>query len=92
MPYVPHTPEDVRAMLERIGARAIEDLFDEIPPALRVDALGGVPDALGEMEVARLAAERAATDGRPLNFIGAGAYEHHIPAPIWALVTRRSPT
>ena len=88
MPYVPHTPEDVRAMLERIGARAIEDLFDEIPPALRVDALGGVPDALGEMEIARLAAERAAADGRALNFIGAGAYEHHIPAPIWALVTR----
>jgi glycine dehydrogenase subunit 1 len=40
------------------------------------------------MEIARLAADRAAADGRPLNFIGAGAYEHHIPAPIWALVTR----
>ena len=75
-------------MLERIGANAIGDLFDEIPPALRIDALAGVPDALGEMDVARLAAERAAADGRPLNFIGAGAYEHHIPAPVWALVTR----
>ena len=30
----------------------------------------------------------AAADGRPLNFIGAGAYEHHIPAPVWALVAR----
>jgi len=88
VPYIPHTPEDVRAMLERIGAGAIDDLFDEIPPALRVDALPGVPDALGEMEVARLTAERAAADGNPLNFIGAGAYEHHIPAPVWALVTR----
>jgi glycine dehydrogenase subunit 1 len=88
VPYIPHTPEDVRAMLERIGAGAIDDLFDEIPPALRVDALPGVPDALGEMEVARLSAERAAADGSPLNFIGAGAYEHHIPAPVWALVTR----
>jgi glycine dehydrogenase subunit 1 len=88
VPYIPHTPEDVSAMLERIGADAIDDLFDEIPPALRVDALPGVPDALGEMEVARLSAERAAADGNPLNFIGAGAYEHHIPAPVWALVTR----
>jgi glycine dehydrogenase subunit 1 len=88
VPYIPHTAEDVRAMLERIGARSIDDLFDEIPPALRVDSLAGVPDALGEMEVARLAAERAAADGRPLNFIGAGAYDHHIPAPVWALVTR----
>ncbi|HWN07122.1 MAG TPA: hypothetical protein VNO53_08150, partial [Steroidobacteraceae bacterium] len=75
-------------MLDRIGAASIDDLFDEIPKALRIDALPGVPAALPEMEVARLAAARAAADGRPLNFIGAGAYEHHIPAPVWALVTR----
>jgi len=88
VPYIPHTPDDVRAMLDRIGAGSIDDLFDEIPTALRIDALPGVPDALPEMEVARLAATRAAADGRPLNFVGAGAYEHHIPAPVWALVTR----
>ncbi|HEU5468991.1 MAG TPA: aminomethyl-transferring glycine dehydrogenase subunit GcvPA, partial [Steroidobacteraceae bacterium] len=88
MPYIPHTPEDVRAMLDRIGAESIEELFDEIPASLRVDSLAGVPEALSEMSVARLAGARAAADGRPLNFIGAGAYEHHIPAPVWALVTR----
>jgi len=88
VPYIPHTADDVRAMLERIGVRSIEDLFDEIPPRLRIDALAGVPEALTEMEVARLATMRAGADGAPLNFIGAGAYEHHIPAPVWALVTR----
>jgi glycine dehydrogenase subunit 1 len=40
------------------------------------------------MDVARLITERAAADGRLLNFIGAGAYEHHIPAPVWAIATR----
>jgi glycine dehydrogenase subunit 1 len=88
VPYIPHTPEDVRAMLERIGVSSIDDLFDEIPEPLRVNTLAGIPDALPEMQVARLAAERAAADGRRLNFIGAGAYEHHIPAPVWALATR----
>ncbi len=88
MPYIPHTPDDVHAMLERIGVRSIDDLFDEIPPALLVPSLPGVPDALTEMEVSRLAAARAAADGRPINFIGAGASEPHIPAPVWALVTR----
>jgi len=88
MPYIPHTGEDVRAMLDRIGATSIDELFDEIPKELRVDSLPGVPVALSEMEVARLVAVRAAADGRPLNFIGAGAYEHHIPAPVWALTTR----
>ncbi len=88
MPYIPHTGEDVRAMLDRIGVKSIDDLFDEIPKELRVDSLPGVPAGLSEMEVARLVAARAAADGRPLNFIGAGAYEHHIPAPVWALATR----
>ena len=40
------------------------------------------------MEVGRLMQQRAARDGRPLNFLGAGAYEHHIPAAVWAIVTR----
>jgi glycine dehydrogenase subunit 1 len=88
MPYIPHTDEDVRVMLDRIGAASIDELFDEIPKELRVDSLPGVPAALSEMEVARLVAARAAVDGKPLNFIGAGAYEHHIPAPVWALTTR----
>src|SRR5262245_296684 len=75
-------------MLDRIGVAGIDDLLDQTPAALRVDSLAGVPEALCEMDIARLAGERAARDGRPLNFIGAGAYEHHIPAPVWALVTR----
>jgi len=88
MAYIPHTEEDVRAMLEAIGAADLEALFDEIPPELKIDALRGVPPALSEMEVGRLMLDRADRDGRPLNFIGAGAYEHHIPAPVWAITTR----
>jgi glycine dehydrogenase subunit 1 len=88
MAYIPHTEEDVRAMLEAIGAPDIEALFDEIPAGLKIASLPGVPPALSEMEVGRLMFRRAAQDGRPLNFIGAGAYEHHIPAPVWAITTR----
>lgn len=88
MPFIPHTENDVREMLGVIGAPSIDALFDEIPAALRTRALAGVPEALTEMEVGRLMAERAQRDGRPLNFIGAGAYEHHIPAAVWAIVTR----
>jgi glycine dehydrogenase subunit 1 len=88
MPFIPHTPEDVREMLAAIGAPSTEALFDEIPAALRAGALEEVPSALSELEVGRLMSARAATDGRPLNFIGAGAYEHHVPAAVWAIVTR----
>lgn len=88
MPFIPHTENDVREMLGAIGAQSIDALFDEIPAALRTRALAGIPDALSEMEVGRLMTERAQRDGRPLNFLGAGAYEHHIPAAVWAIVTR----
>ncbi len=88
MPFNPHTPKDVSDMLAAIGAKSIEDLFDEIPKELRIESLAGIPDALNEMQIGRLMSARAAQDGTPLNFIGAGAYEHHIPAAVWAVTTR----
>ncbi len=88
MAFVPHTDADVATMLATIGVPSIAALFDEIPPELHAGPLTGVPPALGEMEVGRLLSERAAKDGRALNFIGAGAYEHHIPAPVWSIATR----
>ena len=88
MPFIPHTQADVDEMLAAIGADSIDALFDEIPAALRIKSLAGIPEALNEMQVGRLMQSRAQRDGRPLNFIGAGAYEHHIPAAVWAIVTR----
>ena len=88
MPFIPHTEKDTREMLAAIGVDSIEDLFDEIPAKLRIDHLHGVPEALSEMEVSRLMRERARMDGSPLCFIGAGAYEHHIPTAVWDIATR----
>jgi glycine dehydrogenase subunit 1 len=88
MAFIPHTQAEVDAMLEAIGVHSIEQLFDEIPASLRVTSLDGIPAALNEMEIGRLMSERARIDGRPLCFIGAGAYEHHIPAAVWAVATR----
>ena len=88
MAFIPHTPTDVEEMLAAIGARGIGDLFEEIPAALRIETLAAVPEALNEMEVGRLMRARAERDGQPLCFIGAGAYEHHIPAAVWAITTR----
>ncbi|PTR05719.1 glycine dehydrogenase (decarboxylating) alpha subunit [Nitrosospira sp. Nsp5] len=88
MPFIPHTEEDIQAMLASIGAKTIDDLFDEIPPALKGGSLKRVPPGLSEMEISRLMLERAEADGRYLSFIGAGAYEHHIPAAVWQITTR----
>lgn len=88
MPFIPHTEEDTRNMLDAIGVDSIDDLFDEIPADLVSTDLGDFPPGLSEMEVTQLMHERAAKDGTPACFIGAGAYDHHIPAAVWQLTTR----
>lgn len=88
MPFNPHTEDDVRAMLAAIGVSGIEQLFDEIPRELLSGKLEKLPPRLTEWEVARLMRARARQDGEPLCFLGAGAYEHHIPAAVWEIATR----
>lgn len=88
MPFIPHTEQDVSAMLDVIGVSSIDSLFDEIPANLDHRTEQHVFPALNEMQVSRLMNERAARDGQLLNFIGAGAYEHHVPAAVWQLATR----
>jgi glycine dehydrogenase subunit 1 len=88
MPFIPHTKDDTQSMLNTIGAKSIEDLFDEIPAELRAKPLEVVPAGRSEMAVNRLLRQRAAEDIQPLCFIGAGAYEHHIPSAVWELTTR----
>ncbi len=88
MPFIPHTADEIKEMLCAIGVDSIESLFDEIPEELRISSLEGLPESIGEMEVSRIMQQRAALDGNPLNFVGAGAYEHHIPAAVWQIATR----
>ena len=88
MPFIPHTEDDVAAMLEVIGVESIDTLFDEIPSALKNTNLANVPPGMNEMEVTRLMHERASRDANQLSFLGAGAYEHHVPAAVWEIATR----
>lgn len=88
MPFIPHTADEVDDMLSLIGVDSIEDLFDEIPPGLRSGRLERVPDGISEMEMLALLGERAAADDAGTCFLGAGAYDHHIPSAVWDLTSR----
>ena len=88
MPFIPHTQDDTDSMLRAIGVNDIDELFDEIPDSLRCTGLHSIPEALSEGGVSRLMRQRAKQDEVELNFLGAGAYEHHIPAAVWELTTR----
>lgn len=88
MPFIPHTERDVREMLATIGAGSIDELFDEIPGDMRSAGLTEVPEGLSEMEVLQLMQQRADQDGGRVCFLGAGCYDHHIPAAVWDIVGR----
>lgn len=88
MPFIPHTESEIKTMLEIIGVDSVQALFDEIPPELQLNELVEIPEGLSEMEMARQLQQRTAHDRVKLSFLGAGAYEHHIPLAIFDLISR----
>lgn len=88
MPFIPHTEEDIKVMLDTIGVKNIDALFDEIPSDLPKAKLDDFPEGLTEGAVTRFMMDRAPEAVPGGCFIGAGAYEHHIPAAVWEITTR----
>lgn len=88
MSFTPHTPHDIKAMLEALNIQAVTDLFDEIPASLRNEKLEHVPSAMTELDITRLMQARADEDKVLTCFAGCGAYDHYIPAAVWDIVSR----
>ena len=88
MPFIPHTADDTRTMLARIGAASIEELFDEIDPELMRADFGPLPEGVGEMDMLAAMSERARRDQTGPCFSGAGCYDHHVPAAVWDIASR----
>ena len=88
--FTPHTQKDVEVMLKSIGIEKIEDLFTEIPEKFRYPKLNLAP-RLTEMEAAMELESIASANGSTkdlLSFLGAGAYDHYIPAIIDNILQR----
>ena len=88
MPFIPHTPEDTETMLNRMKVACIDDLFDEIPASLRHGEFQLIPEGINEMALQRHAEALASNNQAGLCFMGAGSYEHHIPAAVWDITSR----
>lgn len=84
MDYRPNTPKDREEMLKTIGVQSIEELFSDIPPALRFKGDMKLPPALSEFEVSKLLRELAGKNTAQdlVIFAGAGAYDHYVPAVV----------
>jgi glycine dehydrogenase subunit 1 len=89
--YTSATPADRAEMLEAIGVDSPAALFEQIPESLRLGRPLELPDGLGEAEVfERLSelAERNVDAEREVCFVGAGMYDHYVPAIVDAITQR----
>jgi glycine dehydrogenase subunit 1 len=91
MRYLPTTDAERRAMLEAVGAGAIDDLLQAVPAKARLARPLALAPALAESDLVRHLrglAERDADADRYACFLGAGAYDHYVPSPINHLISR----
>jgi glycine dehydrogenase subunit 1 len=91
-PYIPNTPEDQREMLSAIGLKSIDELFKSVPENVKLKKGLNISPALSELEVTKRLKELA---DKSINtedyacFLGAGAYDHFIPAVVGSLLSRQ---
>jgi glycine dehydrogenase subunit 1 len=89
--FAPHTDDDVAQMLSTCGLRSLDELFAHVPASVRLDRELDLPEGLSEPELAReltrLAARNRHADDL-VCFAGGGAYDHYLPASVWALAGR----
>lgn len=91
MDFTPHTEAEIAEMLRVIGVSSVDDLFSVIPSEFKVQGCMKLPESMSEADVLAymkdLAAQNRTADQVP-TFLGAGAYNHYVPAAIHHLVGR----
>ena len=91
MSFLSLTERDRDEMLAAIGVDSIDELFRDIPPGVRFDRELDLEPALSEQEIVAHLEELAARNvdtGRELSFLGAGIYDHYVPAVVDAVLQR----
>lgn len=89
--YIPHTPEDKKLMLEKIGVKSFDDLIQVIPDKLRFKEKLDLPEALSELEAIKHCGEIANLNQHQrdfISFLGGGVYDHYIPTIINHIISR----
>lgn len=86
--YFPHTDEDIRAMLDRIGVGSLDDLYSDVPQDVIYKKEYDLPDALSEYEVGQYFNSVAMENREMVCLSGLGAYDHYSPAVIKHITSR----
>ncbi len=86
--YLPHTEENIKEMLEVIGASSIDELFGQIPQSLRLNKPYQIPSQMSDYKLTRHMQELANKNQEFIVFRGAGSYDNYVPTPVKAIISR----
>ena len=90
-PYLPNTEQEIKAMLDTIGVKSTDELFEDIPASLKLSRKLNLSDSLSEFEIRKhfkeLASKNTSIEDK-VCFLGAGIYDHYIPSVIPQLISR----
>lgn len=86
--YFPHTEDDIKQMLERIGVTSLDGLYSDVPQDFIYKGEYNLPCALSEQEVREHFASLDARNEKLKVFVGAGAYDHYSPSVINYIISR----
>lgn len=86
--YMPHTEEDIRVMLDRIGVQTVDDLYSDVPSDVIFKAEYDIPEAMSEIELRRHFKELGEKNSQLTVFAGGGVYDHYAPSVIPHLLSR----
>ena len=86
--YFPHTEEDLREMLDKVGLKSLEGLYDQIPEDIRFKGDYEIPLGASEIEVRQLFERLGSQNQQMTCFAGYGVYDHYTPSVIPNLLSR----
>lgn len=90
-PYIPHTDEDIKKMLEVVGVDTVDELFNDINSELQLNRDLDIKESMSELEVTRYLS-KLANENKTIEdytcFLGAGAYDHYIPSVVNHIISR----
>ena len=86
--YLPHTPEDITAMLDCCGLKSLDDLYSDVPEQLRFHRDYDLPSEMSEKEVRDFFDALGRKNSDLVCFAGNGFYDHDAPAAVKSLIAR----
>lgn len=86
--FMPHTEEDIKKMLDKIGVASIDDLYSDVPQEVIYKEEYNIPSAMSEVELRKHFEELGAKNRKLTVFAGGGVYDHYSPSTVSHLLQR----